>query len=313
MQAVAEFAKQQRLDTWKRNMLKGGREATKWLNNHANVVSPSLLYDSGGRRVSTYGPNDSLEQLKGFWDSIRYRYSNVALDFALQQWQREGRRSQLDSFNINAQDLWMSARKSSGSSAGPDGWTGNEVAAWPLRAWQVYAKLLARWQARRQWPEAWKHVRQVHLPKEMSAEDGGAVHFSNMRPICVQSILWRVVASSITRHANVTRWLQQVLPHEAHGGIPGRGIDTAVSSLEEAFQKRSSILVTMDYSKCFDMVAPRLALKTLEAAGFPDVWFAMLSHVWLDQHRWLQLGQNFLPQALQLSQKVSPRVTPSRL
>ena len=176
-----------------------------------------LLYDSGGRRVSTYGPNDSLEQLKGFWDSIWYRYSNVALDFALQQWQREGRRSQLDSFNINAQDLWMSARKSSGSSAGPDGWTGNEVAAWPLRAWQVYAKLLARWQARRQWPEAWKHVRQVHLPK-MSAEDGGAVHFSNMRPICVQSILWRVVASSITRHANVTRWLQQVLPPEAHGG-----------------------------------------------------------------------------------------------
>ena len=126
-------------------MLKGGREATKWLNNHANVVSPSLLYDSGGRRVSTYGPNDSLEQLKGFWDSIWYRYSNVALDFALQQWQREGRRSQLDSFNIDAQDLWMSARKSSGSSAGPDGWTGNEVAAWPLRAWQVYAKLLARW------------------------------------------------------------------------------------------------------------------------------------------------------------------------
>ena len=75
MQAVAEFAKQQRLDTWKRNMLKGGREATKCLNNHANVVSPSLLYDSGGRRVSTYGPNDSLEQLKGFWDSIWYRYS----------------------------------------------------------------------------------------------------------------------------------------------------------------------------------------------------------------------------------------------
>lgn len=52
------------------------------------------------------------------------------------------------------------------------------------------------------------------------------------------------------------------------------------------------------------MVAPRLALKTLEAAGFPDVWFAMLSHVWLDQHRWLQLGQNFLPQASIVSESL---------
>ena len=294
LQSEVEAAKQQRLDNGKRNMMRGGRAAAKWLNGHTSVASPSLLYDKGRQSVATRGVNDSLHQLESFWSSIWFRQNKIDEEFALQQWCRQGHHSPLDVVDITPQDLWQAASRTAGSSAGPNGWSGDEVSAWPRRTWGRYATVavgsfvkfglkLGNMVDRSIFPKTFP-PRVVLCMCQTCAQ-------------CVQSVLWRVVASSITRQANILRWLQQILPLESHGGNPGRGIDTALSSLEDAFHRKKGILVTLDYSKCFDMVSPSLALKCLEAVGFPPVWCQMLAHVCIQQFAALD---SFSPMALKI-------------
>ena len=282
----------------------GGRKATLWLNKDKNAVATSLVYEENGERKQTQGPNDSLVKLQTFWSTIWQREPISSVDSAVQQWTEYSRTVPLQLFTLNARDLYQSAQRCAGSSAGPCGWTGSEVAAWPLKAWEIYAILLQRWEHRQQWPQAWSHMRQVHIPKESAAKIDGCYPVSDLRPICVQSILWRVTASAMTRSATMTDWLLRVLPQQSHGGIAQRGVDTAIASLENRFHANKGILVTMDYTKCFDMVDPQLAVQVLEAAGFPSTWANMLRHVWASQHRWLQLGKDSLATPVSVEQSM---------
>eukprot|EP00434_Breviolum_minutum_P040197 symbB.v1.2.035714.t1/scaffold4845.1/size35134/2 len=294
LQNEVDRLRDRRLQTWKKEVMAGGRKATLWLDKDKNAVATSLVYEENGERKQTQGPNDSLVKLQTFWSTIWQREPISLVDNAVQQWTEHGRTVPLQLFTLNARDLYQSAQRCAGSSAGPCGWTGSEVAAWPLKAWEIYAILLQRWEHRQQWPQAWGHTRQVHIPKESAEKIDGCYPVSDLRPICVQSILWRVTASAMTRSATMTDWLLQVLPQQSHGGIAQRGVDTAIASLENGFHANKGILVTMDYTKCFDMVDPQLAVQVLEAAGFPSTWANMLRHVWANQHRWLQLGKDSL-------------------
>lgn len=133
----------------------------------------------------------------------------------------------------------------------------------------------------------------------------GNGHHNAMRPIAMQSVLWRVVASTTTRSEPVTQWLLQVVPPEAHWALPGRGVDTALAALEDEFHRKTGILITLDCTKAFDMVSPKFAIECLVAAGLPPVWAEMLGHVWLSQQRWLQWGSDNLPACGNVSQSMS--------
>lgn len=139
----------------------GGRKATLWLNKDKNAVATSLVYEENGERKQTQGPNDSLVKLQTFWSTIWQREPISSVDSAVQQWTEYGRTVPLQLFTLNARDLYQSAQRCAGSSAGPCGWTGSEVAAWPLKAWEIYAILLQRWEHRQQWPQACTYQKKV--------------------------------------------------------------------------------------------------------------------------------------------------------
>ena len=214
LQDEVESTRQERFRTWQSKMLAAKKDATKWLQGHKMIVSSSLSYDQNGETKTVFGPTEGLQKLHDFWNRIWTRPSTMNVDESLNMWQQFGVSHDLQFFALNAEDLHNSAARLKGSSGGVDGWSGSEVAAWPVEIWQTYAELLCRWQERRQWPQAWQHMRQVHIPKHGRSLAGGSVHVADMRPIAVQSVLWRVVASAITRSEEpspgvvwILRWL----------------------------------------------------------------------------------------------------------
>ena len=125
-----------------------------------------------------------------------------------------------------------------------------------------------------------------------------------MRPLAVQSVLWRVVASTIARSEPVIQWLLQVAPPEAHGAIPGGGVDTALAALEDDFHRKKGVWATFDYTKAYDMVSPEFAIQCLAAAGWPSAWAEILGHVCFSQQRWPQWGSRTLPACVHVSQSM---------
>lgn len=165
LQDEVESTRQERFRTWQSKMLAAKKDATKWLQGHKMIVSSSLSYDQNGETKTVFGPTEGLQKLHDFWNHIWTRPSTMNVDESLNMWQQFGVSHDLQFFTLNAEDLHNSAARLKGSSGGVDGWSGSEVAAWPVEIWQTYAELLCRWQERRQWPQAWQHMRQVHIPK----------------------------------------------------------------------------------------------------------------------------------------------------
>ena len=66
---------------------------------------------------------------------------------------------------LGAADLDAAARRQRGASAGPDGFSGDEVAMWPLEVWQDLAAVFRWFEQVGRTPSAWTEFRQVHLPK----------------------------------------------------------------------------------------------------------------------------------------------------
>ena len=82
-----------------------------------------------------------------------------------------------------------------------------------------------------------------------------------------------------------------------HGALQGRSATDALAALQEQFAKPQAIMVSLDMKQCFDRMNPDVALPHLQHAGFPHQWCAFLRWTWTDQHRWLQMGPIFLPEA----------------
>ena len=125
----------------------------------------------------------------------------------------------------------------------------------------------------------------------MAKEKGeGADSF---RPISIQSVFNRVVASAMARHPQVRHWIQGLITDDVHGAVAGRGVPTAVARLLQAWDGPTPVLVSMDLQKGFDMAAPSLMTGLLQHHGWPTLWARHLTNAWHHQVRWLQHG-NYL-------------------
>eukprot|EP00435_Cladocopium_sp_Y103_P071626 s534_g38.t1 len=174
--------------------------------------------------------------------------------------------------HITADELYQQAARQKGSAGGPDGLTGDEVAAWPPKAWQILAELLERWISRSDIPSVWSSVRQVHLqkPEAQLRSNDMAIQAKDMRPISVQCVLWRIIASSWARRASTRDWVKTWVHRSACGGLPGKGVAEAIDLLWQEFEKpgrNSNILASLDFQKCFDTVDPQLGVLCLEHLG----------------------------------------------
>ena len=186
--------------------------------------------------------------------------------------------------------LFSESRRLKGSTAGPDGWYGDELATWPLQAWTIYSALVKRWVNREEFPRVWQHCRQSQIPKPEAEKCGGALEVKDLRPITIFSGLWRVLTSSMARHTATQSWAHDYLPAQCHGAVKKRSVHSAIGELEHYFVESQQVLASLDYSECFDSVAPTLAIDTMKEAGIPAVWTKLLSHVWTRQRRWVQFA-----------------------
>ena len=251
--ALLEVRRQEALagiHKWQRNMAARGKKATQWLQGKSRPANFVVAEGDSTASICT-----SLKNLENFWRQIWERQC-VAPEDARRKWAAWGNTSALTenccSF-WSAPRLQQQARKKHHSTAGPDGWRGNEIATWPAQAWAAFDCLVTRWVRRQSFPRAWQQMRQAHLPKEESETDG--LEAGAMRPIVVTSVLWRVVSSCIATAPQLQQWQLDILHDSQYGGIPGRHLHQAVAQLALAFE-RGLPMVSLDYAKCFDHVSP---------------------------------------------------------
>ncbi|OLQ11493.1 hypothetical protein AK812_SmicGene4640 [Symbiodinium microadriaticum] len=150
------------LQTWRAEMAKCRRRATRWLKMPRLGTPAAVL-----RRISTsfaVGPTPRL-----VWQELR------------------------------GSELAVVAASMAGSAEGPCGWTGNEAAAMPLAAWDTLAELCQCWLRRGEIPKVFAHMRQVHVPKQGALVQKGCADVAKLRPIVVQSVVWRSICSALVR------------------------------------------------------------------------------------------------------------------
>ena len=189
---------------------------------------------------------------------------------------------------LRASELAAVAASMAGSAEGPCGWTGNEAAAMPLAAWNTLAELCQRWLRRGQIPKVFSHMRQVHVPKQGALVQKGCADVAKLRPIVVQSVVWRIICSALIRRQSTRDWALQCVPDTCYGGLKGREALQAVIALAEHHAEHKGPIIAFDLEKAFDTVDPRLALDVLARAGAPRQWLSLVKRVWLNQTRWIQ-------------------------
>lgn len=286
----------QSLQAWKHKMTQGGKYATSWLKRNFTHTPVSIyVEDFDGTVKYTRDPQEAIGEVQKHWEQVWNRRL-PDIDEAIRQWENWNtpvahEHQDLESM-LTGEKLFQEAQRLKGSSPGPCGWTGDELASWPVAAWNIYATLVHRWIGRNQFPQLWKHCRQVQVPKPGAEIHGGACKPKDLRPISVFSGLWRVLTSTIARDASTQQWANQYLPEACHGGLKQKDVFTAIASLDHAHTHLKLPLVSLDYSKCFDRVHPELAIRAMNSAGLPTSLADMLRHVWCDQYRWLQYGSS---------------------
>ena len=240
--------------------------------------------------TSAGSPSEAAALLCNVWQRVWNRElvsTHDAHEAWVRSWGNQAHYHRLEWQAPTADEMYGSAQDMQGKASGADGWTGDEVAEWPHEAWRRYADLVRVWFDRGEPPQAWKTMRQVHIPKEDLDNAVAEGDVSKLRPITVESVLWRCVASAWTRCAATRDWILQWIPREAHGAIKGRSVATAVALLHDAFLKGRCVL-SLDLKKAFDFAQPEVALACLRSLGCPPELATMCGKIWGDQRRWIQ-------------------------
>ncbi|OLP76838.1 Peridinin-chlorophyll a-binding protein, chloroplastic [Symbiodinium microadriaticum] len=300
-----KFRRQRRdanLTSWRARMAQGGREATRWLKNKAGLLAPALQYTVRGVTTTATSTAGSLALIVDFWKTVWHRPLPKDLHEQLDQMWTEHAPPQAawpgDQGPLQAHELMKRARNHSKGSAGPDGISAENLADMPVQWWSMLAQLLQLWTAQNKFPASWREARMVLIPKDEVT--GVAAEVARLRPITVLNATYRVVAATWTARACVRDWLPQVCPPYFHGGIAGRNAWQALRHIEATWDEEA-ILISFDFEKCFDNVAPALALDNLRRHGCPENFLKVVAWTWLAQRRWIQYGSFVHPEPQHVS------------
>ena len=283
------------LNKWKLKMQQDGKTATKWLKQTLFTMPPALLKPTAENSESakpTCSTHEALQVMIDFWQTIWHR---PCMPEELTRLRNDSLTAppgppmaNTGTWKLNVDELVAVARQKKTESAGPDGWSAAEVRHWPPRAWQIFIHLWQSWVFRNEFPEVWRHSRQVMIPKTEGTF--GQVSVADMRPIAIQPVLCRIISSAFAQRIETKEWLQNLIPDYTHGAVAGRDVATALLTVQETFAK-FRLLVSLDQAKCFDHVIPELALGHLAHAGMHPEWIRHFTWTWSHQKRWLQFGR----------------------
>ncbi|CAE7750383.1 unnamed protein product [Symbiodinium microadriaticum] len=292
LQQVRDSGMRQRISHWRQRLATGGRAASRWLAT-SQVVSPHTLLPPAANQNGGEAPlpassaPECLNELRRYWNTIWQRPGTPEELVRL----REGRlsrprgQSMEGDWHISPELLVQHLKAKLPGSAGADGWRADELLAFPMATWRCFLDLWHSWCQQGAFPSCWRHSRQIFLPKAEVLD--GALEVDRMRPICVQPVLCRALSSCM---AQLCRdWVLTKVDACTFGALRGRGVEAAVLLLDAALGK-DSIMFSLDFRKCFDMMSPELAIGILEHEGLHPQWARHLHFMWIDQRRWLQLG-----------------------
>ena len=192
---------------------------------------------------------------------------------------------------LTAEDLAKASLALAGTSAGVDGWSGDDLAALPFSVWRQLVPLFFHFETYGLVPSTWVLIRQVHLPKAgkgVRAQDN-AVRADALRPVSVLSAWWRLWGRARLRSRCMSAWISHWWPDDFYGGRQGVSTSDALlpilQSVDEGFY-----IGSLDFSLAFDSTNPVIPLHVFHQLGMPVGISNMLSSVWCHQARFLQLA-----------------------
>ena len=305
-----------RLQAWKKKLRDDSTLVFKWVRQKPASPTINIFDDENDAGApASDSAQAALVVIKDFWRRVWDRDMSTETD--TQQYLGEfaepsGAPQQWPAVTGGA--LCVAAIKQKHKAAGPDGWIGNEVFAFPLKIWSDLAPVFVFFEKIQAFPSAWSHIAQIHLAKE----DGvrlidGATPASRLRPISLMSVWWRIYCTARLRGDQEQQWLSHHLVSSQHGGRRNHDASSAFTELGEKFAL-GWYIGTLDLSKAFDFVTPSRAAQTLKWHGFPHGLADAIEILWSTQRRYLTWQNEVLPQpervatSMPQGDSLSPRV-----
>ena len=169
-------------------------------------------------------------------------------------------------------------------SAGPDGWTGPEIAHLPLEALMVFRQVALRWEACGKVPATLREAHMVSIPKDDKVLDG-VLAVQHTRPITVLNAHWRLWASAWLQTDGFRQWIAKHIPDNVRARKGFSIIGTAAAVLEDFTEQGYAL--SLDWSKCFDCLSPGVTSKLMTSWNLPPGIAAVCADIWSHQKRWV--------------------------
>ena len=278
--------RQEQLQGWKQKFLGNMKFASRWVKGRQTVSAVHITNDEGisGNEV------EALEKIRNFWQTFWQQARDqapptediipVLLQHTVAVPLNERPPSPVE-FSAIATDMQ--------GCAGVDGWSGEDLNCFPIKVWEVFSMLVARWLQVAQLPEILLQCRTVFLVKPNKIQQG-TINAADCRPITICSAWWRLLSSTWIHMDHVQSWMKEVLHTDVCYG-PGCDAQVAAGRLLQEYTKQG-FLASLDYEKCYDLLRPRASAAILQRAGFPQAMTQLCQTMWSEAKRWLQWGQH---------------------
>ena len=150
------------------------------------------------------------------------------------------------------------------TSPGPDGWSKAELVLLPIEAWQ---DLLQVWENKDVSQSSLLWFRRVPLEKKSKSEPTADMY----RPMYVFSMLLRTITSAHVR--NLKGWMMEILmptQYASRGGV-AQAVDSLNVYAEAVIHGAETLWgVSVDFTKLFNSICPRVAIEAAKLLGLAD-------------------------------------------
>ena len=272
-----------------------GKRLSRWKTSMQEDKAMSLSIKKTPESTPSSSTQESLHILKNFWAEIWDRpvpdWNAIWSDLtrhtplvpATEPWP-----------SLTPEQLRSAARSGRGSSPGFDGWRAEELLLFCDDMWLCISSFFDHCEHHADIPRIWKCIRQVHIPKGKPPEADASMLADNMRPIAVMSMIWRICSRARFKQDEVQRWIKTSTPDFMFGGIPQKGVEDAIGHILQCDMKGWPV-GTLDLTKAFDYSDPALISKLFRHQGMPPGPAGLISALWCQQIRYLQINDEFLP------------------
>lgn len=296
---------QRRIKEWRLRM-QNVKNLGAWIRSKENSGQAASVYDGDGRAASR---QEVTEKMFNYWFRVENRTPldpDSTAQFLAENFGQTNPLTLPPAF----QSLWQQVRQAK-SSAGPDGWNGEELKYLPVAAIQIWAKLSESWLhfGATPRPRQFRQIRQVRLPKANKIDENHNLHITGIRPVSVCSCSWRIWSSSSVKSEPVSTWAQEHLDPSICFGQGSLGAEAAASVLQDQFAQGPGFIGTLDFQEAFDRMSPVIAKEFLLRLQWPPGLVHCLFSVGGHQCRFLQFEGHVHLRPL-LAQHMAPQGCP---